>query len=59
MSWLRQKQREQDLEREIRSDLDLEAEEQEANGLSPQAARYAARRALGNVTWLKEEARFM
>jgi predicted permease len=59
MSWLRQKQREQDLEREIRSDLDLEAEEQEANGLSPQDARYAARRALGNVTWVKEEVRFM
>jgi predicted permease len=59
MTWLRQKQREQDLEREIRSDLDLEAEEQEANGLSPQDARYAARRALGNVTWVKEEVRFM
>lgn len=36
MRWLRRKQREQDLERELRSDLDLEAEEQRANGLSPE-----------------------
>lgn len=31
-------------------DLDLEAEEQRANGLSPQEDRYAAQRALGNKT---------
>ena len=59
MSWLSRKQRERDLERELRSDLELEAEEQEANGLSPQDARYAARRALGNLTWVKEEVRLM
>src|SRR5437868_2479862 len=59
MSWRRHREREQDLEREIRSDLELEAEEQEANGLSPQDARYAARRALGNMTSVKEEVRSM
>ncbi|PYU09619.1 MAG: hypothetical protein DMG37_22785, partial [Acidobacteria bacterium] len=59
MRWWRRREREQDLEREIRSDLELEAEEQEANGFSPEDARYAARRAFGNVTWVKEEVRVM
>jgi hypothetical protein len=59
MRWWRQRQRDQDLEREIRSDLELEAEEQEAGGLPPEDARYAARRAFGNVTWVKEEVRVM
>jgi hypothetical protein len=59
MRWWRQREREEDLERELRSDLELEAEEQEADGLSPQDARYAARRAFGNVTLVKEEVRFM
>src|SRR6516225_9034422 len=57
MIWLRRKQREQDLERELRSDLELEAEEQRENGLSPEESRYAARRAFGNTTLLKEEVR--
>ena len=47
MRWWRHREREQDLEREIRSDLELEAQEQEAKGLSPQEAHYAARRAFG------------
>src|SRR5579883_2594118 len=59
MGWWRRKNREQDLEREIRSDLELEAEEQEASGLSPRDARDAARRAFGNVTWVKEEVRII
>ena len=59
MGWWRRKDRERDLEREIRSDLELEAEEQEASGLSPRDARDAARRAFGNVTWVKEEVRIM
>ena len=59
MRWWRHREREQDLEREIRSDLELEAQEQEAKGLSPQEAHYAARRAFGNVTWVKEEVRVM
>ena len=36
MSWWSRKQCEQDLERELRSDLELEAEEQQANGTSPE-----------------------
>src|SRR5258708_1704879 len=59
MRWRRRKEREQDLERELRSDLELEASEQRENGLSPEDARYAARRAFGNTTFLKEEVREM
>ena len=59
MKWWRKKSREEDLGRELRTDLELEAEEQEANGLSSREARDAAQRAFGNVTWVKEEVRFM
>ena len=59
MRWWRHKTREQDLERELRSDLELEAAELEANGLSAEAARSAARRALGNTTLVKEDVRQM
>ena len=38
----RRKSREADLDRELRSHLDLEAEEQRQDGLSPEDARYAA-----------------
>ncbi|HEY3455167.1 MAG TPA: ABC transporter permease, partial [Bryobacteraceae bacterium] len=57
--WHRRKSKEEDLERELRSDLELEAEERRENGLSPEDARYAARRAFGNTTLIKEEARGM
>jgi len=53
----RRRQRELDLERELRSDLELEADEQREQGLSPEEARYAARRALGNASLLKEDVR--
>ena len=59
MRWWRRKDREHDLEREIRADLELETEEQQEKGLNPEAARLAARRAFGNETWVKEEVRFM
>jgi predicted permease len=59
MRWRRRKTREQDLDREIRADLELEAAEQQARGLSPDEARNAARRAFGNTTFLKEEVRHM
>ena len=59
MRWWLRKDRDQDLEREIRADLELEAEELQENGLNPEAARYAARHAFGNETWIKEEVRFM
>ena len=45
MRWWRRQQREQDLERELRSDLELEADEQRESGLSPEEARNAAHRA--------------
>lgn len=59
MFWHHRKSREQDLERELRSDLELEAAEQQENGLSPKEARYAAHRAFGNATVIKEEVREM
>ena len=49
MRWLRRKQREQDLEREMRADLELQAAKYEENGLSSEEARYAAQRAFGNT----------
>ena len=59
MRWWGHKTREQDLERELRSDLELEAAELEANGLPADAAHSAARRALGNTTLVKEDVRQM
>src|SRR5215218_7289694 len=49
--------RDDDLEREIRSHLELEAEERVADGASEDEARYAARRAFGNVLRVQEDAR--
>src|SRR5687767_550457 len=49
--------RDQDLKREIDTHLELEAEERVADGLTPDEARFAARRAFGNVTRVREEAR--
>src|SRR5882724_3425438 len=57
MPWWRNKNRERDLERELRSDLDLEAAEQRESGLSPKEAKYAAMRALGNRALVKEDVR--
>lgn len=59
MRWWRRKEREQDLERELRADLELEATEQQERGLSAEEARYAARRAFGNMTLVQEEVREM
>ena len=55
MRWWPMKKRNVDLERELRSDLELEEEEQRENGLSSEEARYAARRAFGNPTIIKEQ----
>ena len=52
-------EREADLERELRSHLDLEAEEQRDGGLPPVEARYAAHRAFGSTDSVKEEIRDM
>jgi predicted permease len=51
------KDRDHELEREIRTHLDLEAEERVADGMSETEARYAARRAFGNVTRTHEDVR--
>ena len=57
LPWYRRRVREVDLERELRDHLDLEAEEQQEAGLSPEEAAYAARRALGNTAQIKEDVR--
>ena len=57
--WFGRRERESDLERELRAHLDLEAAEQQDSGLSAEAARYAAQRAFGNTVFVKEEVRQM
>ena len=56
--WWRRK-REKISTRRLRAHLELEAEEQCDAGLSSDEARYAARRAFGNPTLIKEETRAM
>jgi predicted permease len=51
------KARDDEIEREIRAHLDAEAEERVADGMSESDARYAARRAFGNVTRTQEDVR--
>lgn len=51
----RLRKRDEDLERELRSDLEIEEEEQRENGVPPEEARYAARRAFGNTTLIREQ----
>ncbi|HYL78079.1 MAG TPA: ABC transporter permease [Bryobacteraceae bacterium] len=51
--------RDDDIDRELRTHLDLEAEEQRDAGLNARDARYAARRAFGNTTLIKEVVREM
>src|ERR1017187_5222706 len=55
MKWWQIKKRDADLERELRSDLELEEEEQRERGLSADDARYAARRAFGNTALIKDQ----
>ena len=57
MKWWRRKERERDLERELRSHLEAEAEEQRDRGVGEEEARYAARRALGNTALVSEDVR--
>ena len=51
------REQEADLERELRSDLELEAEEQQDAGVPSEEARYRAMRSLGNATLVKEDVR--
>src|SRR5215472_15369714 len=59
MRWWRRKSREEDLERELRSDLELETEDLQAEGVSSEEARHRAQRAFGNTTLIREETRAM
>lgn len=51
------KNRDDEVEREIRAHLELEAEERVADGMSEREARYSARRAFGNVARTREDVR--
>jgi hypothetical protein len=55
MHWWQMRKRDANLERELQSDIDLEEEEQRERGLSPEEARYAARRAFGNTLLIREQ----
>jgi hypothetical protein len=59
MTWWKRNNRENDLEHELRSHLELLIEEHQESGLSADEARNAARRAFGNSTSVKEEVREM
>ena len=49
--------RDDEVAREIRTHLELEVEELESDGMSPEEAAHAAHRAFGNVTRTQEDAR--
>src|SRR5438128_1890711 len=55
----RRRRQEEDLDRELSAHLELEAEERRDSGLPPVEARYAAQRAFGNATLVKEDTRAM
>src|SRR5690348_4966721 len=57
MKWWQIRKRDSDLERELQSDLQLEEEEQREHGIGPEEARYAARRAFGNPSVIREQTR--
>jgi predicted permease len=57
MHWWQIRKRDADLERELRSDLELEEEGQREGGLSTEEAHYAALRAFGNPALLREQTR--
>ncbi len=54
---LRRERFDSDLEEEMQAHVEMQAEENEANGIEPEEARYAARRQFGNATLLKERSR--
>jgi predicted permease len=56
MRWWQFRKRDDDLQRELQCDIELEEEEQRENGLPAEEAHYAARRALGNTTLIREQA---
>ncbi len=57
MRWWHFRNRDADLERELRSDLELEEEEQRECGISAEETRYAALRAFGNLALVRDQTR--
>ena len=55
MKWWQMRRRDVELERELRSDLELEEEEQRERGVAAGEAHFAARRAFGNPALIKEQ----
>ena len=55
--WLERRRKEDELREELQFHLAEEADERQADGLSEDQARWAARRDLGNVTLLQEDTR--
>ncbi len=51
--------RDEEIERELRAHIDLEIEEQQGDGRTPDQAREAALRAFGNPVLVKEQVREM
>ena len=59
MKFPRRRQRERELDEEIRADLAIEVQQRIAAGESPEAAKWAALREFGNRTRITEETREM
>src|SRR5437660_8509522 len=57
--WRRRRVLEEDLAREVQVHLAVAADEEQERGLAPEAARRAARKQLGSITYLNEEMREM
>ena len=57
MTWWQIGKRDADLERELQSDLQLEEDEQREHGIASEEARYAALRAFGNPSVIREQTR--
>ena len=57
MKWWQIKKRVADVERELRSDLELEEEEQRESGVPKEESCNAALRAFGNPTLIREQTR--
>src|SRR6266576_4483395 len=57
MTWWQIRKRDADVERELKTDLELEEEEQREHGVPPEEARHAALRSFGNPTLIREQTR--
>lgn len=55
MKWWQIRKREDDLQRELQSDLELEEEEQQERGLPVEDARYAVQRSHHLLGWMRSD----